>query len=126
MNKLAQELQTIIDDKHAWDERDSVEKAADIFFKRIKESLIEQAKCGIEIRNMRYIVRVSEEISETASAFSDAGRDPEDVTFEELREFQNKTAHMLREEGLLASLVSDDKRDTSYLTFKKIDQTKGA
>lgn len=121
MSKLAQELQSIIDENHAWEEKGSVEKAAEIFFKRIKQSLIDQAKRGVEIDKMRFIVRVSEGISETASAFSEAGRYPEDVTLEELREFQYQTANMLRAEGLLLSLVTDDKIDISYLTFKKIN-----
>ena len=116
MNNLAQELQDHIDKAKSWNAMDNVEKAVDIFVKALKKDLITQAKHGVEIDDMGYVVG-SQSFDNIYAAFHQAYKSPHYPTDFQVKKFKNLLRARLLDEGLKFELRKDERTDIITMKF---------
>lgn len=99
MNNFAQELQNAIDQANALEAMSVAERAVDIFTKEVKKELLSQAKRGVEIDDMKYIVS-GVSFDNIYYAFRQANKAPCNPNEKQYEKFQALLVSRMQKEGL--------------------------
>lgn len=116
MNNFAQELQTVIDKKNAWEAMGVVEKAVDIFVKNVKKELMAQASRGIEIDDMSYVVG-GHSFDNIYAAFSQTYKCQHYPTDRQIQKFKALLGVRMLEDGLKFEITKDERTEIVTMRF---------